>query len=127
MMFASIYGRLTQDVKAIDTQSGKSMSVTSVAVNLQIPKSEDTHTQFFNVVAFGRVADDLQRCKKGEPIGLSGRVQASKFTDRNGDEKTQLSLVADSIVSARTVRPGGRKKQTEAQAPAEAFSDQIPF
>ena len=126
MIHAAIYGRLSQDAKPIQTKTGKAMSVTSLAVNLPIAKSEETVTQWFNVIAFNKQAEALQRCQKGDLVGLSGRVQANTFTDRNGEDKTQLQLIADSVVSARTVRPSGNKKR-QSQAPAQDFNDEISF
>ena len=63
------------------------------------------------MTAFGRVASDLAQHAKGDPVSVSGRLQWSRWTDRDGDEREQWQIIADALVSARTVRPrGGRRK-----------------
>ena len=90
-------------------------------------------------------------------MSVSGRLQFSRWTDRDGDEREQWAIVADALVSARTVRPrGGRRKgdgngrdrddvrsrgegagwpgvtephppASASSAPADDFDDDIPF
>lgn len=136
----SIYGRLGGDPRSIDTTSGKPMTVASVAVDVGERNVEDPAPEWFGIVAFGRHAEALAKHAKGECVAVSGRIQRNRFTDRNGNERVQLQVVADNLVSARTVRPGGggrKAKPAESEpapeaeaAPAnggEDFDDDIPF
>jgi single-strand DNA-binding protein len=82
-------------------------------------------TQWVGVVAFGRCAEDLLRHDKGELVSVSGRVQVNRWAGSDGEEREQLQVVADSIVSARTVRPAGRSKAT--QVPNEEVPGELPF
>lgn len=104
MMQASAYGRLGQDPRSIAMQSGKEMAVVTIAVAIDEP---DAPSLWVGVVAFGRVAEDLLRHAKGDLISVSGRVQRSTWTTQAGEKREQLQIVADDIVSARTVRPSG--------------------
>ena len=63
------------------------------------------------MVSFGRVADDLARHAKGDLVSLAGRMQLSRFTSStSGEVRESWQVVADALVSARTVRPkGGRR------------------
>jgi single-stranded DNA-binding protein len=132
MMVVSCYGRLGQDPRSIETKSGKPMCVCSIAVDV-VDRTGSACTQWLGVVAFGGVADNLARHAKGDPIGVSGRVQQNSYTKGDGSSVTELQIVADNIVSARTVRPGGKKKITNGDrsaAPAEPhpdLNDEIPF
>lgn len=65
-------------------------------------------------MAFGKVAETLARHKKGDLISASGRLKLNRWTDRDGGEHEQLQIVADAVVSARSVRPGGRRRSGEA-------------
>ena len=80
------------------------------------------------VLAFHRVADQLLRHSKGELISLSGRIQQTRWL-RDGEEKTNLQIIADSVVSSKTVRPGGgRKKQESTSDPTTQFyNDTLTF
>ena len=107
MITLAAYGRLTADPKPIKTATGKAMTVATVAVNLTSRDKEAT--EFLGLVAFSRQADELLRMKKGDLLTASGRVQVNQWT-KDGEEKKQLQIVVDAIVSARTTRPAGRTK-----------------
>ncbi len=128
MMHGAIYGRLGRDPKAIETTTGKTMAASSLAVNLIRDAPEDTPPEWIAIIAFGRQAEILLRHKKGDLISASGRVQRNIYTNKNGDEISELQIVADSVVSARSVRPSGGKKKTKNETPAQKdFDDRIPF
>ncbi len=128
MMQCAAWGRLGQDPRAIETRSGKPMTVASLAVQ---PADELEEPLWLGVVAFGAQAEALLKHAKGECLSVSGRLQRRRW-ERDGEQHEQFQVVADSLVSARTVRPGGRrreqpKKQTPAREPEAEFNDDIPF
>ncbi|MBO0125103.1 single-stranded DNA-binding protein [Agrobacterium sp. OT33] len=113
MMHAAAYGRLGQDQKMISTQSGKPMSVASIAVTID---DHDAPPQWIGIVAFGNAAEALSRHQKGDMLSVSGRVQRSRWTTDSGEKREQLQIVADSVISSRTVRPtGGRRRPPDHQ------------
>ena len=130
-MQAAVYGRIGQDPRSIDTKSGKSMAVTSIAVTIG---EGDDATLWIGVVAFGKVADELLRHGKGDLISASGRVQRNTWT-QNGEKREQLQVVADAVISSRTVRPSGGKRKAAGQNQQQQMSsdgprdldDEIPF
>lgn len=124
MMLASAYGRLGQDPKRINTQSGNAMTVASIAVSIG---DHDTPPQWMGIVAFGKIAEDLLKHQKGDMLSASGRVQRSNWTGQNGEKKEQLQIVADSLVSSRLARPGGSKKSSGNGRRSDDLNDQIPF
>ncbi|WP_095201277.1 single-stranded DNA-binding protein [Mesorhizobium carmichaelinearum] len=117
MMQASAYGRLAQDPRSIATKSGKSMAVASIAVAID---DHDAPPLWVGVIAFGRVAEDLLRHAKGDLISVSGRVQRSTWTAPTGEKREQLQIVADSLISSRSVRPTGGAKRGHELAPGGA-------
>ena len=130
MIRASVYGRLGADPVERETRNGKSMVTASLAVSAGRPDA-DEETQWFNLIAFGRAAKDLARHIKGDLVACMGTLTKNRYTARDGQEREGWSLTVESIVSARTVRPSGGRKRTEAAkaAPpsAGAFDDQIPW
>ena len=106
---ASVWGRLGQDPRRINTSSGTPMVVASVAVDLADQREGDAPPEWFGLVAFGTLADVLAKHAKGETLAASGRLQRRSFTGSDGQQRTQLQLIADSIVSARATRPGATK------------------
>jgi len=108
-MHVAAYGRLGGEPREITTSTGTAMAVANVAVELA-DRHGEAHTQWLGVVAFGRAAETLLRHSKGEMISVSGRAQYNAYTDGNGIEREQLQVIADSVVSARSVRPSGGRK-----------------
>ena len=80
-----------------------------------------------------------QNTSKGELVSVAGNMQISQWTDQNGEMRQGWQVIADSVISARTVRPGGRKGQqgqaTDALNRAkqqtgqqdDPYEDEIPF
>jgi single-strand DNA-binding protein len=135
-MSVAAYGRLGQEPRSIQTKSNKPMCVCSLAVEIA-SRDGTPATQWLGLVAFGRVAEDLARHAKGDPVGVSGRVQQNTYAKSDGSTVTELQVVADAIVSARTVRPGGKRRASSAPAEAGAgsasehqsgdFDDEVPY
>ncbi|WP_233967579.1 single-stranded DNA-binding protein [Pectobacterium polaris] len=140
----SAYGRLVADVQSRTTSNGNSMSFTRMAVPLPCQKAENGEATFWlAVTAFGKQADALAKHQKGDMMSVSGNMQITQWTDGHGNVQTSYQVIADSVVSARTVRPGGRKgaagqptdalrRAHEQSAQADSrhapdFSDDAPF
>lgn len=121
-MQASAYGRLGGDPRSIETRSGKAMTVATLAVDAG---DDDGPPLWLGIVAFGRLADDLLRHAKGDPLSVSGRLQVRRWTDTEGAGREQLQVVADAIVSARSVRPGGGRKTAKARDEGVPFDDDL--
>ena len=126
MMQAAAYGRLGGDPREIATRTGTKMAVASIAVDLDDGRGDgDAGPFWLNIIAFGRVADTLLRHSCGDLLSASGRLQINRYIARDGSEREQLQLVADSIVSARSVRPGGGRKRRDAAPAAELADDPL--
>lgn len=126
------YGRLGRDPRQVETRSGKTMTVASIAVQLG---AEPDGATWLGIVAFGTTAETLVQHRKGEPVSVTGRLQSRTWTDGDRATRQQFEVVADSILSARTVRPGARAKARDRRAqPPDAIpsddgmpDDEIPF
>ena len=134
MIRASVYGRLGADPVERETRNGKAMVTVSLAVSAGRPDA-DEETVWFSLAAFGRAAETLARHAKGDLLAAMGPLHRTRFTGRDGQERQGWSLTVESVVSARTVRPGGARKRAETAkaAPAGAsagngtpFNDPIP-
>lgn len=120
------YGRLGSDPREHTTKHGATMATASLAADVGGASSDGrAETVWFGVVAFGSAADNLLRCRKGELLGVAGRLQLSRWTDDAGEERERLQVAAGTVVSARTARPkGGRAKQaTSPDAPTTSPLD----
>jgi len=102
------YGRLAFDPQRRETRSGKPMVTARAAVELG--RGEDQEILWLDLLAFGPTADDLAALSKGSMVSVIGRLTRSRFTTQAGEEREQYSILVDNLVSARSARPGGRKK-----------------
>ncbi|HCS5492535.1 TPA: single-stranded DNA-binding protein, partial [Escherichia coli] len=91
---------------------GTQMAMASMAVPLPCSQADDgTATMWLSVLAFGRQADALARHQKGELVSVAGNMQVSQWTGQNGETRQGWQVIADSVISARTARPAGKKGQ----------------
>lgn len=129
------YGRLVADPQLKTTSKGTQMAMASMAVPLPCSTAENgTATMWLSVMAFGRQAEALARHHKGELVSVAGNMQVSQWTGQNGETRQGWQVIADSVVSSRTVRPGGNNRQGTGQqgnpppaANEDPYGDNIPF
>ncbi|HAN6557349.1 TPA: single-stranded DNA-binding protein, partial [Escherichia coli] len=68
------------------------------------------------IAAYGRLVADpqLKTTSKGTQMtmaSMAGNMQVSQWTGQNGETRQGWQVIADSVISARTARPGGKKGQ----------------
>ena len=105
------YGRLGADPVIRQSQSGNEWATANIAVNLA--SDDESPPQWFGLVAFGRSAEALCRHLKGDLLSVSGRLQINRWHGQDGAEREQLQIVADAVISAKSVRPGGGRKRAQ--------------
>ncbi len=132
------YGRIAADIQTKTTNNGNNMAFTRMAVSLPCRTAENGEAvMWLGVTAFGKQADALAKHTKGDLVSVSGQLQINQWTGQDGGTHSGYAMVADSVISARTVRPGGNpQKNTGKKPPAQAatpnhdeppFPDDIPF
>lgn len=106
----SAYGRLVADPQTRTTNSGSSMTMGRLAVALPCHAAEGGEVTFWlGVVAFGKQADALAGHVKGDLVSVAGAMQVNQWTGKDGGTQQGYQIVADSVISAKTVRPGGKR------------------
>lgn len=140
----SAYGRLAADPQTRTTANGTSMAMGRLAVALPCHAAEGGEVTFWlGVVAFGKQADALAAHVKGDLVSVAGTMQVNQWTGKDGGTQQGYQVVADSVISARTARPGGKRstitdpdrlKQSTAAAPGwelyntiDNFDQRQPF
>lgn len=108
----SAYGRLVADPQTRTTNSGNTMAMARLAVSLPCNAAEDGQATFWlGVLAFGKQADALAKHHKGDLVSVAGNMQLNQWTGQDGAAQQGYQVLADSVISARTVRPGGKQGQ----------------
>ena len=114
----SVYGRLVADPTQHQTKTGTAMTTARLAVDLPCKDdAEGKATWWVSVLAFGRQAELLAGHQKSDMLSASGTLQMNRWTAQDGSTRETHQLMADSLISARTVRPG-RKAGSQQQAPS---------
>jgi len=126
-----VVGNLGRDPEVRHTQTGNALCKLSVAVTERRKQGDEwqDHTEWIRVTCFGRTAENAGKyLAKGRQVYVEGRMQTSKYTDREGQEKYSTEVVANNVVFLSGggddgQRGGGRKKQTD----DDGFHEDLPF
>ena len=93
-----LMGRLTKDVEIRYTQTNNT-AVTSfnLAVNRRFVKEgEERQADFFNIVAWGKLGEFCSKYfKKGQQVGIIGRLQTRNWEDEQGQKHYVTEVVAE--------------------------------
>jgi single-strand DNA-binding protein len=130
----TICGRLGSDIEFKSTSTGKTFAIASVATNFRRKQpdgsySEDTTWHKVNIWASGLVELLGRRdISKGDIAYVQGRLKVDKYTDKNGVDKTGVSIEVDTWGTFKTMpKPTPRAAVSQngagvAAAPVEAVS-----
>ena len=80
-----IQGNLGKDPEIKQTNSGAKYARMTVAVNMSYKnKSEEwvEETQWFDVTAWGKLADKAGQMQKGQPVFIRGQMRSRKSEDK---------------------------------------------
>lgn len=57
------------------------------------------------VIAFGHIAEDLKRVKKGESIAVMGNLQSNSYVNKAGENVTNYQVIADALMTLKRASP----------------------
>lgn len=107
----NLIGRLTKDADSSVTKSGKKWARFTVAVN----KGKDKPALFVDCAAWEKTADLVsQYFAKGSQIGLTGELDQSEYTDKEGKNQRR------NYVTVRQVYFIDSKSHSEPSKPVQA-------
>ena len=105
-----IMGRLTRDPELRRTQSGTAVTYFTLAVDddFKDKQSGERKTYFIDVVAWRQIAEFVsQYFAKGRMAIVDGRLQSRKWEDKDGNKRTAIEVVADSVYFGDSKRQEG--------------------
>ncbi len=102
---AVMMGRLVAAPELKHTQSGVPVCSIRIAVDRDYKKNGETETDFFDVVAWRATAEFIcSYFSKGRMIAVEGRMQTRPWTDRDGNKRVAIEMVADNAYFADSKR-----------------------
>ena len=103
---AVLMGRLVADPELRHTANDVSVTSFTVAVDRSYVKAgADRQADFIDVVAWRNTADFV--CKyfrKGQLIAVQGSIQTRTYTDKDGNKRKAVEIVADNVHFAEPKR-----------------------
>ena len=96
---AVLVGRLTKDPELRYTPNGKAFTRFTLAVNKQFTsQSGEKEADFISCVAWNKNAENLANfMRKGNLIGIDGRIQTGSFEGQDGKRVYTTDVLAESI------------------------------
>ena len=130
----TIVGRLGADPEVKFGASGKAIARLRVVTSgrRQVDgKWQDVDTTWWSVVAFGALAEQVtDNLHKGNGVIVVGKAKESEWTDKDGNPRKSIEVVADAIgPDLRWASPITREKPTTFDDDPWAISDsaKAPF
>lgn len=94
-----LIGRLTVDPQRKYTQSGKEIAEFSIANNYYISTKNTTEVNYFDVVAFDKLAETVNKYLiKGKQVLISGTLRQERWQDKNTNStKSKIRIIMQSM------------------------------
>lgn len=117
MNSVQLIGRLTRDPETRSTSTTE-VSRFTIAIDRI---SKDKGADFPNIVCFGKTAENCNlRLKKGNLVGITGRLQTGSYERSDGSKVYTTDVIADRVEFLE-----GKKEDPEPHF--EALDEPIPF
>ena len=118
-------GRNVRDIDLRATSSGTSVVSFSIAVKRNFKNANgDYDSDFFECIAFNKLAETISKyVKKGDMIGIEGRLQTRKYDDKEGRTHYITEIIVENIDFLQ------KKKQEELPESeiTEVYECETPF
>lgn len=93
-----LVGRLTKDVELRKTQSGNSVVSFTLAVGRNSKQPGQPEADFIQCQAWNKTAELMhQYLHKGSLVGISGRIQTSNYTDKEGKKVYTTGIIVNNV------------------------------
>ena len=95
-----ITGNLTRDPELRSTGGGMAICALRIANNTRRKQGEEwvDYANYFDVKIFGRQGENAaQYLSKGRPVAIDGRLEWREFTDKEGNKRQAVEIIADNV------------------------------
>lgn len=127
----ALMGRLTYDPELRTTPSGVSVLRFQIACDRSYQRAgEERKADFIDCVAWRQTAEFISRYfHKGSMIAVEGTIQTSNFTDKNGNNRKQVEVLANNVsfCGSKNESAAGQTQSYNQPAPSYANADNSDF
>lgn len=98
MNVVSLTGRTTSDIELKKTSNDNYVSSFSIAVDRQFAVNGEKVTDFIQCVVWGKTAETMNKyVKKGDMVGIVGRLQTRQYDDTAGVTRYITEVVVSEL------------------------------
>lgn len=122
-----LVGRLTKDPELRETETGKK----TTTITLAVPRSYKNEigkydTDFINCVLWTQMAETTnQYCKKGDLLGIKGRLQSRSYEDKNKQKKYVMEVIAEKIIFLQSKKDKEMANEKTEEKPKEELEKNV--
>lgn len=123
-------GNLTRDPEKMASKTDKDICKFTIAVERTYKDANGQKiVDFLPIVALGKLAELCTRyLEKGKKVAITGVLQSSSYTDKDGNKRTGYSILADKVDFLSPASGGTREEESNNMDDLGAFSDNgLPF
>ncbi len=93
-----LVGRLTKDIMINKSEKGVKVATVSLAIPRSFKNADGEYdTDFIDCVAFENIAENTSLyCKKGDIVGIKGRIQ-SRIIEKENKKEYTMEIIAEKI------------------------------
>ena len=94
-----LVGRLTKDLEVKELEDGKKVTNMTLAIPRSFKNAEgDYETDFIDCSVWNSIAENTaEYCKKGDIVGVKGRLQSSSFEKEDGNKEFRTQVMAEKV------------------------------
>ena len=106
-----LVGRLTKDLEVKELDDDKKVCNLTLAIPRSFKNAEGVYeTDFINCALWGNVAENTaEYCKKGDIVGIKGRLQSDSFEREDGNKEYRTQVMAEKV----TFLSANKEKENE--------------
>lgn len=131
---AILIGNLGQDPEIRTTPSGQTVATFSIATGEKFKNKageSEERTEWHNIVLWGKLAEIARDyLHKGKSVYIEGRIQTSKWEDKEGNTRYRTEVVGDRMQMLGSRDGSGKAAANEVTTiSADSFieEDEYPF
>ncbi|MEI0488881.1 single-stranded DNA-binding protein [Brachyspira pulli] len=121
----TLIGRLTSDPQRKYTQNGMEVAEFSIANNYYISTKNTTEVNYFDIVAFDKLAETANKyLTKGKQVLISGTLRQERWQDKNTNTaRSKVRIIMQSMQMLADKKDSNNTTQNNSQEDDE----EVPF
>lgn len=125
----ALTGRLTYAPELKSTPSGVSVVKFQIACDRNYQaQGQERQADFIDCIAWRQTAEFISRYfHKGDMIGIEGSIQTSNYTDKNGNKRKQVEVLANTVSFCGSKQQSNSKPNLNVAPPTYASADNSDF